>query len=171
MRGASFFNVVFFAVLVSTVARGTTFEWVARRLGVTTGGAPRRPQRPGRHPPARRGVVEFGVRPGDAAAGRRVRDLAREALLNLMVRGRQAIPPRGSTTVLGPVAVAERVRTRRDRPGSLVVLADGRWAFVGTTVAVGSARAVQDAARRRLARATDDADRTWSREVVGTLAG
>ena len=31
-----FFNIVFFAVLVSTVVQGSTFEPLARRLGVTT---------------------------------------------------------------------------------------------------------------------------------------
>jgi cell volume regulation protein A len=71
---------------------------------------------------------------------------------------------------VGPVAVAERVRTRRDKPGSLVVLADGRFAYVGTTVAAGSAQAVQQAARRRLGRATEDAERAWWREVIGALA-
>ena len=30
------FNIVFFAVLVSTLLQGTTFDWLARRLGVTT---------------------------------------------------------------------------------------------------------------------------------------
>ena len=31
-----FFNIIFFAVLVSTIVQGTTFEPLARRLGVTT---------------------------------------------------------------------------------------------------------------------------------------
>jgi cell volume regulation protein A len=30
-----FFNIVFFAVVVSTLLQGTTFEWLARRLGAT----------------------------------------------------------------------------------------------------------------------------------------
>jgi cell volume regulation protein A len=40
-----FFNIVFFAVLVSTLIQGATFEPVARRLGVTTG-QPALPQAP-----------------------------------------------------------------------------------------------------------------------------
>lgn len=98
-----FFDIVFFAVLVSTVLQGMTFEGFARRLGVTTNikavptpltniGAIRR---------LGAEVIEFEVRPGDAAAGVRVRDLQlpRDALLNVIVRGEQAIPPRGSTEV------------------------------------------------------------------------
>ena len=231
-----FFNVVFFAVLVSTVVQGTTFEWVAARLGVTTNEAALPAVLTDQESTRRLGaeVIEFGVRPGDAAVGRLVRELGmpRAALLNVIIRGEEAIPPRGSTQILegdrlhvlvrqevavefrallqrwrsgplevaarpkparrslifserpwkavdgdasrpdhvGPVAVAERVRTRRDRPGSLVVLADGRWAYVGTTVAAGSAQAVQQAARRRLGRAGDDAERSWWREVIGALA-
>jgi cell volume regulation protein A len=50
-RSEEFFAIAFFAVLVSTVVQGTTFEGLARRLGVTTGRAalrspPRRPPPP-----------------------------------------------------------------------------------------------------------------------------
>lgn len=232
----AFFNVVFFAVLASTVVQGTTFEWVAARLGVTTNEAALPAVLTDQESTRRLGaeVIEFHVRDTDAAVGRAVRelDMPRAALLNVIIRGEQAIPPRGSTRVqagdrlhvlvrqevavefrellqrwragplattprprparrslifserpwkeadgdasrpdhVGPVAVAEQVRTRRDRPGSLIVLADGRWAYVGTTVAAGSAQAVQQAARRRLGRATDDAERAWWREVIGALA-
>ncbi|WCB92710.1 K(+)/H(+) antiporter NhaP2 [Baekduia alba] len=38
-RSEEFFAIAFFAVLVSTVLQGTTFEGLARRLGVTTGEA------------------------------------------------------------------------------------------------------------------------------------
>jgi cell volume regulation protein A len=38
-RSEEFFAIAFFAVLVSTVLQGTTFEALARRLGVTTGEA------------------------------------------------------------------------------------------------------------------------------------
>ena len=46
-------------------------------------------------------IVEFPVAEGDAIAGRLVRELGlpREALLNVIIRGEQAIPPRGSTRV------------------------------------------------------------------------
>jgi cell volume regulation protein A len=231
-----YFNVVFFVVLLSTLLQGTTFEAVAARLHVTTEEAAL--PAPFADPVAIRRlgaeIVEFEVHPGDAAAGRYVRELAlpREALLNVIVRGDQAIPPRGSTRVeagdrlhvlvrqeasvefrdllsrwragpLGPpprpkvlpgkrvfserpwreadgdaarprelngIAVVEQLRTRRDRPGAVVVLADGRVAYTGTTVAIGAAPAVQDAARRRLTSARDEADRAWWREVLGALA-
>ena len=235
-QSLAFFNVVFFAVLISTLLQGTTFEAVAGRLRVTTEEAalpapladPVTTRRLGAE------VVEFAVREGDAAAGRYVRELGlpREALLNVIVRGDQAIPPRGSTRVeagdrlhvlvrqevavefrellarwrsgpLGPpprpkvlpgkrvfserpwreadgdaarprrlngIEVVEQLRTRRDKPGAVVVLADGRMAYTGTTVAVGAAPAVQDAARRKLTNARDDADRAWWREVLGALA-
>jgi cell volume regulation protein A len=68
------------------------------------------------------------------------------------------------------IPVVEQLRTRRDRPGAVVVLADGRVAYTGSTVAIGAAPAVQDAARRRLTNARDDADRAWWREVLGALA-
>ena len=50
-----------------------------------------------------------------------------------------------------------------------MALADGRYAFTGKVVAVGSAQQVQDAARRRL-RVADEADAAWYREVIGALA-
>ena len=231
-----FFNIVFFSVLVSTLLQGTTFEPVARALGVTTREAalptplidPTTMRRFGAE------IVEHLVDPGDAIVGRRVRELGlpREALLNVILRGEQAIPPRGSTAIeagdrlhvlvrqevavefrellarwrsgpIGPpprpraplassvfstgpwdgadgdpgrpsrvrgVEVVERLRTRRDTPGALVALADGRYAYTGPVVAVGARAAVQDAARRQLAHARDSADAAWWREVVGALA-
>lgn len=96
-----FFNIVFFAVLVSTLLQGTTFEPLAKRLGATAA-QPALPQ-----PLAETGtirglgaeVVEFPVRADDAIVGALVRDLGlpREALVNVIVRGQEAIPPRGST--------------------------------------------------------------------------
>lgn len=98
-----FFDVVFFAVLVSTLLQGTTFEWLSERLGVTTNEAaiptpftdPTTARRMGAE------IVEFPVAPTDAVAGRLVRELGlpREALLNVIIRGEQAIPPRGSTRI------------------------------------------------------------------------
>src|SRR4051794_32404284 len=98
------FNIVFFAVLISTVLQGTSFEPLAERLGVTT----REPALP--RPLAEAGtiralgaeVLEFPIGAADAIAGARVRDLAlpREAVVNVIVRGDEAIPPRGSTRLL-----------------------------------------------------------------------
>jgi cell volume regulation protein A len=231
-----FFNIVFFAVLVSTLLQGTTFEWLAARLRVTTDEAalpapfmdPATTRRLGAE------IVEFPVAAGDAVAGRLVRELGlpREALLNVVIRGEQAIPPRGSTRIEsgdrlhvlvrqevalefpallrrwrdGPVGRVERprplphssivssrpwlqdegdasrpgavegievvdqLRTRRDRAGALVALADGRYAFTGTVLAIGPAAPLQVLARRRLGQAHDDGERAWWREVIGALA-
>jgi potassium/hydrogen antiporter len=233
-----YFNIVFFAVVLSTVLQGATFEPFARLLGATSdeqalpaplleAGAVRR---------LGAEVVQFAVGPRDAVVGHPVRELRlpRDALLNLIVRGEQAIPPRGSTVVEdgdhlhvlvrqevameftallrrwreGPLAphpqrpvgtravsifstgrwsaddgdpaspatvnglpVIDKLRTRRDVPGALVVLGDGRFAYTGPIKAVGSARQLQDAARKRLARSSADAERAWWREVIGALEG
>jgi cell volume regulation protein A len=98
-----FFNIVFFAVVISTIVQGTTFEPLARWLGATSA-EPALP-RPLTETGTIRGlgaeVVEYAVGRGDSIAGRRVRDLGlpREALVNVIVRGGEAIPPRGSTRV------------------------------------------------------------------------
>jgi potassium/hydrogen antiporter len=97
------FNIVFFAVLLSTLLQGSTFEPLARRLKVTT----TKPALP--RPLAETGtirglgaeVVEYPVARDDAIAGLRVRDLGlpREALVTVIVREGRAIPPRGSTVI------------------------------------------------------------------------
>jgi cell volume regulation protein A len=76
----------------------------------------------------------------------------------------------GEPGTVGGIDVVERVRLRRDHPGALVVLADGRYAVAGAITIVGSRQAVQDAARRRLRRAADDAEAGWWQEVVGACA-
>src|SRR5919197_452440 len=163
------FNIVFFAVLISTVVQGASFEPLADRLGVTT----REPALP--RPVAESGtiralgaeVLEFPIGPGDAAAGARVRDLGLP---------REARVPRGAATVLsvrpyregmvdgdlahpravgGEEAVAQ-LRIRRDTPGALVALADGRYAMTGPLVVVGSRRDITDFATRRMRRLDRD---------------
>jgi hypothetical protein len=52
----------------------------------------------------------------------------------------------------------------------VVALADGRYAFTGPVVALGSASLVQDAARRKLRQAAGDAEQSWWRDVIGALA-
>jgi cell volume regulation protein A len=94
------FNAVFFVVLVSVVLQGTTLEWLARRLGLVGASAPT--QRP--LEVTRTGVLdleEFRVGPDHAIAGAAVRELGlpREALVAVVVRGDDAIPPRGSTRI------------------------------------------------------------------------
>ncbi len=234
-----FFNIVFFAVLISTVVQGSTFEALARRLGVTTSesalpealidvGAVRR---------LGAEVVEFPVAAEHAIAGHRVREtgLPRDALLNVIIRGERAILPRGSTEIqagdrlhllvrqeasvelrgllerwqtgpvgpperprpplraaptpfslrpwnaadgdpgaparIGEVEVLDRLLTRRDgRPGALVLLADGRYAFTGDVLGIGNRSGALDGARRMLRLAEDDSERAWWRNVVGALA-
>ena len=102
--GQQIFNVAFFVVLLSTMLQGTTIEPLARLLGVTSrrGGDPRPAGRAGAAQPARRGGrCSSRSRHGDAVVGHPVRELGlpREALLNVIVRGDRAIPPRGSTVI------------------------------------------------------------------------
>jgi cell volume regulation protein A len=95
------FNAVFFVVLVSALVQGATLEPLAARLGLTS-------ERPAlSRPPIEVGavqgadLVEYQVREGHAVAGRRVRELGlpRSALVAVIVREEQAVPPRGSTRV------------------------------------------------------------------------
>ena len=98
---SEFFNIVFFAVLLSTLLQGTTFEPLAARLGVTTN-EPALPRPLAEAGTIRRlgaEILEYPVADDDAIVGHRVRDLGlpRDALVNVIVRDDQAIPPRGST--------------------------------------------------------------------------
>ncbi len=235
------FDVVFFAVLLSTLIQGTTFEPGARLLGATTS-EPALPRPLAEAGTIRRlgaEVLEYPIGPEDAVVGARVRDLGlpREAVVNVIVRGDEAIPPRGSTILragdrlhvllrselsrdvhriverwrqgpIGPpprpprrmqgrrptftvapfaqvplngdaahpraVAGAEvvaQLRVRRDVPGALVALEDGRYAIVGPLVAVGSRQLLWSWSMRRLRRlAHDDSERAWLQNVVGALA-
>jgi potassium/hydrogen antiporter len=233
-----FFNIVFFAVLVSTLLQGMTFERLAEKLGVTTS-EPAMPRPLAESGTIRRlgaEVVEFHVREEDAIAGLRIRELGlpRDALVNVIVRGDQALPPRGSTRIeagdrlhvllrrevahhfpaliehwrngpwqerparrqalrsgqvifstrrwderdgdpgspqtVGGVPVIEHLRTRRDTPGALVALEDGRFAVTGATVAVGSPQQVQSYGRRRLRIPCPEAEQAWWQEVIGAVA-
>jgi potassium/hydrogen antiporter len=235
------FDVVFFAVLLSTLIQGTTFEHGARLLGATT----TEPAMP--RPLAEAGtirrlgaeILEYPIGDDDAVVGARVRDLGlpREAVVNVIVRGDEAIPPRGSTILragdrlhvllrselsrdvhriverwrsgpIGPsprrrarpqgrsplfsvrplgqadlegdaarptsvtgTTVAAQLRIRRDVPGALVALEDGRYAVVGPLVAVGGRQSLATWATRRLRRLDGgDPERAWLQNVVGALA-
>ena len=101
----SFFNIVFFVVVASTLVQGVTFDPLARALDLTT----REPALP--RPLVEVGtirrlgaeVVEYPVGEDDAIAGRLVNELGlpREALVSVVVRDDQALLPRGSTTIEG----------------------------------------------------------------------
>jgi cell volume regulation protein A len=233
-----FFNIVFFAVVLSLLLQGMTFEPLARRLGLTTT-EPVLPEPIAEVGTIRRlgaEVVEFPIGAGHAADGALVRDLdlPREAVVNVIVRGEEAIPPRGSTRLhagdhlhllvrreaarevaelmerwrrgpLGPLprprrtpmsapvftvrrqadglvagpaqaparvlgqAVSARLRVRRDEPGALVALDDGRYALVGPILAIGSRADLAAYAQRRIAVA-GDGEALWLQTVVGALA-
>src|SRR3954453_15916954 len=102
-NGHTIFQVAFFVVLLSTVLQGLTIEPVARWLGLTADEAaipmplvePVLLNRLGAE------TMQFPVRDGDAIEGHPVGELGfpREALLNVIVRGERAIPPRGSTVI------------------------------------------------------------------------
>jgi potassium/hydrogen antiporter len=102
-HSTEFFNIVFFAVLLSTVLQGSTFEPLARWLDVTTSepALPRPLTESGTIQALGAEVVEYPVAPDDQIVGRSVRDLElpREALVSVIVRGSEAIPPRGSTRI------------------------------------------------------------------------
>src|SRR3954470_904036 len=95
------FNTVFFVVLVSTVLQGTTLEWAAKRLGLLTGAPPAQPPLEVTSEWRTLGLEQFRVASDHAIAGVHVRELGlpREALVAVVVRGEDAIPPRGSTTI------------------------------------------------------------------------
>ena len=118
-EGFEFFNIVFFAVLVSTLLQGSTFEPLARRLQLTgdpgTEAAP--PQLAGRL----RSTAQISTsRPWHSPDG----------------------DPSYPREIEG-VPVEDQLLTRVDRAGALVSLADGRYAFTGPIVAVGSTAALQ----------------------------
>jgi potassium/hydrogen antiporter len=234
-----FFNIVFFAVVVSLLAQGPTIEPLARRLRLTTS-EPAMPEPIVEVATIRRlgaEVVEYPIGPDHAIVGAHVRDLGlpRDAVVNVIVRAEEAIPPRGSTRLragdrlhilvrresarevnalmdrwrTGPVGppprprrpvharaalfsvrpnddraidgdpmrpvavggerVVSRLRLRRDVPGALVVLRDGRYAVTGPLVIVGGREDLVRYARRRMAKVDAD-ERAWLQNVIGALA-
>jgi potassium/hydrogen antiporter len=88
-------------VVISALVQGTTPEWVAERLRVVSL-APRTVA-----PPLEVGalssleLVDFDVAPDHAIAGAVVRELGlpRTALVAVVARGDETIPPRGSTLI------------------------------------------------------------------------
>src|SRR5829696_2950169 len=98
-----FFNIVFFAVVLSTLLQGTTVEWLARKLGVTTSepALPRPLVETGTVRRLGAEIVEYPVAQDDAIVGQLVRELGlpRDALLSVIVRGEEALLPRGSTRI------------------------------------------------------------------------
>ncbi len=235
----SFFNIVFFVVLTSTLIQGASFDPLARALGLTTDEPAL--SRPLHEVGTIRGlgaeVLEFPVRAGDEIVGRVVNQLQlpRDALVSIVVRGGEALLPRGSTEIeaddrlhilvrqparaeveglfdrwrSGPLeetelalpsfsgrspifsvkpwraefgdpgapteiegaAVLRRLRTRRDEPGALVLLSDGRFAVTGDgVVAAGGQRQLFRYCRERIHRAETGTARAWWQEVAGVVS-
>lgn len=238
-HSSEFFEIVFFAVLLSTVLQGSTFEALARRLGATTATSPLLTSALTETGTIRQlgaDSVEYEVLRDDAIVGMRIRDLElpREAVVNVIVREGQAVPPRGSTRIeagdrlhvlirrealpvirelterwhSGPIGprprprripeghapvfhvrpwnpadgdpakvtevagrvVVDRLRTRRDVPGALVLLDDGYLAVTGPVLALGRQQLLSQWVRRRARSARNDAERAWWEEVLGALA-
>jgi cell volume regulation protein A len=99
--GEVLFDIVFFAVIVSTLLQGLTFEPLARKLGLTTN-SPLLPRPLVEFGGARRlgtELIEYPVTALDGVVGRRVRDLELPLgiALVVIVRGDQAVPPAGTT--------------------------------------------------------------------------
>jgi cell volume regulation protein A len=103
--GERVFNLVFFAVLLSVSIQGSTLGWFARRLGLSE---PRRPApRYGldlvtmaRSP---LGLIAVDLPGPQGRPGARVRDLVLppEAVITLIARGDDVVPPTGNTRLRG----------------------------------------------------------------------
>jgi cell volume regulation protein A len=95
------FNAVFFVVVVSTILQGTTLERLATRLGLASPSPPRleAPIEVGES--SQLDLLDFVVAPDHAIAGAAVREvgLPRTAIIAVVVRGDESIPPRGSTVI------------------------------------------------------------------------
>lgn len=103
LQAALLFDVVFFIVVISAAIQGTALTPVARALGLER---PRDPEPPVsleivslRHVNGE--IVDYTVTEESRAAGRLVKDLAlpEGAVIALIARGEQILPPRGSTSI------------------------------------------------------------------------
>ena len=95
------FNAVFFVVVVSVIVQGTTLERVARTLGLVSP-APSVPEAPLEvSPMSQLDLVEFAVAGDHAVSSSAVSELGlpRNALIAVIHRDGEAVPPRGSTTL------------------------------------------------------------------------
>ena len=94
------FNAVFFVVLVSALVQGTTLEWVAERLRLTSP-TPRAVPQIQSGPLSALDLVEFTVDGDHAINGSAVRELGlpRDTLIAAINRNGHTIPPRGGTVI------------------------------------------------------------------------
>ncbi len=95
------FNAVFFVVVISAILQGTTLERVAGRLDLLSF-APLAVDAPLEvDPRSKLELIDFVVNSDHAIAGSAVRELGlpRNAIVAVVGRGNESIPPRGSTIV------------------------------------------------------------------------
>src|SRR6185437_10263564 len=191
-----FFNIVFFAVVLSALVQGASFEPLARRLGLTSSepALPRPLADSGtihrlgaevlEYPVAddvlhvltrvrsARGVQQLTERWHSGPVGppprpaRRI--LARRPVFSTWPWGADEGDP-GNIRVIRGQPVVEQLRIRRDEAGGLWYLADGRYAATGRRAAIGGRDALTQWAIRRLRHAGAD-ERAWLQTVVGALA-
>ena len=95
------FNAIFFVVVVSAIVQGTTLEWVAGRLGLRSPAPPTVEAPLEVSPLSKLDLIDFAVGPDHAIAGASVREvgLPRSAIIAVIGRGDDSIPPRGSTVI------------------------------------------------------------------------
>jgi cell volume regulation protein A len=192
-----FFNVVFVAVVITTLVQGMTFEPLARWLGLmrkaedaptVAARAATVAARVGKvfvppTPPTAPPVPEPTPHPVTMPV-----PMPAPAPLQLPQPLPQPAPAPAPTpqAVHGPwldehgdpahpvslhsIPVVEHVRTRRDAPGALVKLADGRLAITGATLTVAPAADLQRYVTRRLSQAVDSDERAWWTSLAVTLA-
>jgi cell volume regulation protein A len=101
--GLSLFNVVFFVVLVSAILQGWTLPWAARYLGLQQDPIPEAPVAleisSVHHTDA--DIVDYPVDESSAVVDRALSDLQlpTNALVAMISRGGEVIPPRGWTRI------------------------------------------------------------------------
>src|SRR5690606_1705083 len=77
--------------------------------------------------------------------------------------------PAAHPRAVGGEPVTAWLRSRRDVPGALVALRDGRYALTGPLIVTGGREDVVRWARRRMGGADPD-ERVWLKNVVAALA-
>ncbi len=143
-----FFDIVFFAVVVSTILQGTTIEPLARRFGAIQ--PPPGPQKP--TPGLLRARVHgvapiFTVRPWKPEDG--------DPQAPMQVDGKR---------------VVQIERVRLDERGALCRLEDGSFAVTGALMARGGRSMLSDWVRRRIRLGVTETERRWWEDVLGALA-
>ncbi len=126
----TFFNIIFFAVLLSCLVQGTTMVPLAKLLGLTVSTKPHSPHSVELHSTPKSDIDLFEIRAerGGFADGRRIQDLELppDTLISSIVRDARIIPPKGNTRiaaddllfVLAPSARIDDISLRLNKPGT-----------------------------------------------------